>query len=122
MAFDAKQLKVDTSGVRPQKPLTPEQQKAAEEKATLQEERLYQRGTVTIRDLIAPSAFEVKPDFLQIGNKYARTLFVVTYPRYVGIGWGAPIINYNSTLDVGMFFYPVKSEVILKQLKNKDKK
>ncbi len=119
MAFDLKQLKIDTSSVAPTRPLTPEQQKLADEKATLAEERMYRRGTVTIRDLIAPSAFEVRPDYLQLGSKVVRTLFVVTYPRYVGIGWGAPVINYNSTLDIAMFFYPVKSEVILKQLKNR---
>ncbi|MFH1632031.1 MAG: DUF87 domain-containing protein [bacterium] len=101
------------------KQLTPEQEKVMAEKTTLEEERIYRRGTVTIRDIVAPSSFQVNPDFLKIGSKHIRTLFIVTYPRYVGIGWGAPIINYNSTLDIGMFFYPVKSEVILKQLRNK---
>ncbi|MCR4311735.1 MAG: DUF87 domain-containing protein, partial [Candidatus Uhrbacteria bacterium] len=54
-----------------------------------------------------------------MGDTFLRTLFVTTYPRYVGIGWGAPIINYNGTIDIAMFFYPIKPEVILKQLKNK---
>lgn len=99
--------------------LDPEAQKAAEEQATLAEERLYRQGTVTIRDLIAPASFQVNPDYLRLGSKYVRTLFVVAYPRFVGIGWGAPVINYNGTIDIGMFFYPVKSEIILKQLRNK---
>ena len=86
---------------------------------TLEEERQYRRGTVTIRDLIAPAAFEIKPDLLKLGNKFVRTLFVVDYPRFVGLGWGSPIINYNSTMDIAMFFYPVKSELILKQLRNR---
>lgn len=86
---------------------------------TLEEERQYRRGTVTIRDLIAPAAFEIKPDLLRLGNKFVRTLFVVDYPRFVGLGWGAPIINYNATMDISMFFYPMKSEVILKQLRNR---
>ena len=93
--------------------------KIAKEKATLEEERLFKRGTVTIRDLIAPASFQVNPDFLRLGSKYVRTMFVIGYPRFVGMGWGAPIINYNGTLDIGMFFYPVKTEVILKQLRNK---
>ena len=34
-------------------------------------------GTVTVRDIIAPSAIEVDFDFIKIGNVYFRTLFVV---------------------------------------------
>lgn len=79
----------------------------------------YRRGTVSIKDLIAPASMEVNSDFLRLGNKYVRTIFVVNYPRYINVGWFSPIINLNSTFDVAMFFYPIKSEVILKQLKNK---
>ena len=104
---------------RPLRKLSPEEEKRLAERTTLEEERIYRRGTVTIRDLIAPAAFEVNPDHLRLGAKWVRTLFVVTYPRYVGIGWGAPIINYNGTIDVAMYFYPIKSEVILKQLRDK---
>ncbi|MEK9152707.1 MAG: DUF87 domain-containing protein, partial [Patescibacteria group bacterium] len=39
--------------------------------------------------------------------------------RYINLGWFAPVINMNTTLDVAMFFYPVKAEIILKQLKKK---
>jgi type IV secretory pathway VirB4 component len=35
------------------------------------------------------------------------------------VGWFAPIINLNETFDVSMFFYPVKTSMILKQLKKK---
>jgi conjugal transfer ATP-binding protein TraC len=91
----------------------------AEEKVTLEEERVYRRGAVSIRDLIAPAAFEVNPSFIRLGDLYAATVFVVTYPRYVSVGWSYPIISMNRSLDVSMFFYPVKAEVILKQLKNK---
>ena len=91
----------------------------AEEKVTLEEERVYRRGAVSIRDLIAPAAFEVNPSFVRLGDLYAATVFVVTYPRYVSVGWSYPIISMNRSLDVSMFFYPVKAEVILKQLKNK---
>lgn len=79
----------------------------------------YRRGTVSIKDLIAPASMEINSDFLRIGNKYVRTIFVVNYPRYINVGWFSPIINLNSTFDIAMFFYPIRSEVILKQLKNK---
>lgn len=101
------------------KPLTESEQKAAEERATLEEERIYRRGTTSLRDLIAPAAFKVEPSHLVLGDKFIRTLFVTTYPRYVGLGWGSPIINYKGTIDIGMYFYPIKPEIILKQLRDK---
>ncbi|EKD32795.1 MAG: hypothetical protein ACD_76C00145G0003 [uncultured bacterium] len=101
------------------KPLTPEQVRSAEERIALEEERVYRKGAVSIRDIIAPAALEVKPDHIMLGTMHVRTLFVITYPRYVGVGWSAPIINFPSSMDVAMFFYPVKSEIILKQLKKR---
>lgn len=86
---------------------------------TLEEERVYREGTVAIRDLIAPSAFRVESNFIQLGDTFLRTMYVITYPRYISVGWSAPILNLNSTVDVSMFFYPVKSAIILKQLKKK---
>lgn len=95
------------------------QKAVKEELVTLEEERVYRAGTVAIRDLIAPSAMRIESSFLQLGDIYLRTMFVVTYPRYIGIGWSAPILNLNITMDIGMFFYPVNSAIILKQLKKK---
>ncbi len=94
-------------------------EQTAEEVITLEEERIYREGVVSIRDLIAPSAFNVESGFLQLGNQVCRSIFVMTYPRYISIGWSSPIINLSVTMDVGMFFYPVKAAIILKQLKNK---
>lgn len=90
-----------------------------EEKTTLEAEMVYREGIVTVRDLIAPASFKVEPRQVRLNERYLTTLFVVNYPRYINIGWFSPIINYNSPLDIGMFFYPVNSAVILKQLKNK---
>ena len=96
------------------------ERKAAEAaKIALEEERVYRRGIVSIRDLVAPSSFEIKPSYVRMGDTYLRTIFVITYPRYVSVGWATPVINYNHTLDIAMFFYPVKAPIILKQLKKK---
>lgn len=88
-------------------------------KEIIEEEKAYRRGTITIRDLISPASMQIFPDHIRIGEKYARTIFVVTYPRFISVGWFSPILNLNNTFDIGMFFYPVKSAIILKQLKNK---
>ncbi len=93
--------------------------KSAEELITLEEERVYREGTVSIKDLLAPSAFNVESNFIKLGDVFCRTIFVVTYPRYISVGWSSPILNLSITMDIAMFFYPVKSAIILKQLRNK---
>ncbi len=102
-----------------QKPPSKEKQQAAEERKSLEEERIYAKGVTSVRDLVAPASFEVFPTYLRLSGVYLRTLFVVNYPRYISLGWSAPIINLNNTMDIAMFFYPVKSEIILKQLRKK---
>ncbi|MFA4833936.1 MAG: DUF87 domain-containing protein [Patescibacteria group bacterium] len=85
----------------------------------IEEEKTFRRGILSINDLIAPASMEITSDYLKLGETYIRTIFVINYPRYITVGWFAPIINLNSTFDVAMFFYPVSSSLILKQLKNK---
>lgn len=85
----------------------------------VEEEKAYRKSILSIRDLIAPASMKIETDYLRLGGKYVRTLFVIGYPRYISVGWFSPVINLNSTFDIAMFFYPVRSAVILKQLKNK---
>jgi type IV secretory pathway VirB4 component len=85
----------------------------------LEEERVYRKGVASIKDLIAPASMKVEPSFVRLGDLFCRTIFVVTYPRYVSVGWASPIINLSAQLDIAMYFYPVKADIILKELKRK---
>ncbi len=85
----------------------------------LEAEKILRQGTVRVRDIIAPASFHITPDHLELNGAWVRTLFVMTYPRYISVGWFAPVINLNATLDISMFFYQVPSQIILKQLRNK---
>lgn len=126
MAIEVKKKGFDTSaltagGVQYKKGVSKEElgKKLAEEKVALEEERVYRKGVASIKDLIAPSSMKIEPSFVRLGDVFVRTLFIVTYPRYVTVGWASPIINLSAQLDIAMFFYPVKSDVILKELKRK---
>ena len=85
----------------------------------VEEEKTYRRGVISIRDIIAPASIKIMPDFMRLGSKFVRTIFVINYPRYITVGWFTPIVNLNHTFDISMYFYPIKSAVILKQLKKK---
>lgn len=97
---------------------TPQQQQQ-EEVSVLEAARIYRRGITSVLDLIAPSAMMVDSKYVDLGGKLVSTMFVVTYPRYIAVGWFAPIILLNAELDISMFFYPVQPYIILKQLKKK---
>lgn len=72
-----------------------------------------------IPDLIAPEKIEVDFDYLKIGETFYRTLFVAGYPRFVSANWLAPVIDFDASLDLAMFIYPVESKDILSNLKRK---
>ncbi len=121
MPISIKQLS-QTSPVPPPSapaPTRPDDVRVATERLALEEERIYRKGVVTVRDIISPGSFEVKPTFLRLSGVYARTIFIITYPRHIGLGWSAPVINLNKTLDIAMYFYPLPSHVVLKQLQKR---
>ena len=82
-------------------------------------EQAFQKGITTLRDLIAPSSLEIHAGYFRLGTKYGRTIYVYAYPRQIYTGWLSSIINIDEVLDVSMFFYPVESEVVLKNLRKK---
>lgn len=82
-------------------------------------EKQYREGMATIRDLIAPSSMEVNFQWIRIGDTYAKTFFVYSYPRYIEANWLSPIVNFDVTMDISMFIYPSDSAAILKMLRNK---
>ncbi|MBU1127019.1 MAG: ATP-binding protein [Patescibacteria group bacterium] len=78
-----------------------------------------EKGMLSIQDIIAPSAIDVDFNHLRIGNKFLRTLFVAGYPRFVSANWLAPLINFDHSLDISMYIYPVEGKTILDQLRRK---
>jgi len=79
----------------------------------------FAKGLVATKDIIAPSSIEVDFDHLKIGNVYFRTLFVAGYPRFVSANWLSPLINFDYSLDVSMFTYPVEGKDVLDELRRK---
>lgn len=76
-------------------------------------------GMVSIQDIIAPESIDVDFNHLKIGNTFLRTLFVAGYPRYVSANWLAPLINFEHSLDISMFIYPVEGREVLDELRRK---
>lgn len=77
------------------------------------------KGTVSIKDMIAPSFIEVDFNHLKIDEKYYRTFYVVAYPRYVSANWLYSLITFDHPLYISMYIYPTESKNVLEDLKRK---
>ncbi len=82
-------------------------------------EEIYQAGVLELKDVIAPSALKVSPKELNLGEKVGRTLFVISYPRFLDESWFAPIINLDKVFDISIFIHPVDTAKILRHFQKK---
>ncbi len=90
----------------------------ADKKRVLDAEKIFQQGLATIRDLIAPSSMEVAFSHILMDGLFAQSFFVYTYPRYIETNWLSPIVNFDVTMDISQFIYPIPSDQIMKVLKS----
>ncbi|OGC80382.1 conjugal transfer protein TraC [Candidatus Adlerbacteria bacterium RIFCSPLOWO2_01_FULL_51_16] len=82
-------------------------------------EAIYKQGVLELQDVIAPSALKITPREINLGDKIARTFFVMSYPRVLTDSWFAPVINLDRVLDVSIFIHPIDSAEILKKFQKK---
>jgi len=80
-------------------------------------QKLFEQEVTGIKDIIAPPAIEVTPNYVSLEEKIAKTYFVFSYPRYLSMGWLSPIINMDIPFDLSFFFHPIETGAILRQLR-----
>ena len=82
-------------------------------------EKIFQEEAFDVRDIIAPPFIGVLQDHIKLGERFAKSFFIFSYPRYLNTGWFSPVIDLNTPMDVSFFIHPVGSELILKKLRKK---
>ena len=82
-------------------------------------EEIYKHGVLELQDVIAPSALQVTPRALNLGEKVARTFFVISYPRFLTTGWFSPIINLDKVFDISIFVHPMDTTTVLRKFQKK---
>jgi type IV secretory pathway VirB4 component len=81
--------------------------------------KVYEWATMELADKIAPSAIEITPKSMRIGDKTVRTFFVISYPRYLTDNWLTPIINLDKIFDVAIYVNPIETAELLKHFQKK---
>ncbi len=90
-----------------------------EKKQLLEAEKIYNEGVIKLQDLIAPSSMKILYKGLQLSGMFTRTFFVYSYPRYINTNWLSPVVNFDATMDISHFIYPIDSAEIMRVLKTK---
>jgi type IV secretory pathway VirB4 component len=80
---------------------------------------IYEAASLEFRDIIAPSALKIEPKSLNLGDKIARTFFVISYPRFLTDNWFSPIINLDKIFDISIFIHPIETAKILRDFQKK---
>ena len=103
-------------------PFFKKNQQAAASIRTIEEltqEELYENTKTNLRDLITPVGLEVNPSFLKFSGKLVKTLFILSYPKILSVGWLSPVVNLNQSVNVSIFFHPMDTEKVLKNLRKR---
>lgn len=81
---------------------------------------LHQEGdNRDIKNLVAPAAIQTNQNYIKIGDKFSKTFFVFSYPRYLSGGWFSPLINLSKLFDVSIFVHPVDTSFALRSLRRR---
>lgn len=70
-------------------------------------------------DLISYSGLEENSSYLQVGDKFVRTLFISGYPYVASTGWLNMLINFNHNIDISYHIEQVDPLLALPKLKRK---
>lgn len=96
-----------------------EKQKEGEKILAVYPEEIYKAGILELQDVIAPSALEIKANYLRLGEKLCRTIFIFSYPRFLSTDWFSPIINLDKVFDISILIHPVETGDVLRKLQKK---
>lgn len=80
---------------------------------------IYEAAKLDFADIIAPSALKITPREMNLGDKLARTFYVISYPRFLSDSWFAPIINLDKVFDVSIFIHPIDTAAVLRKFQKK---
>ncbi len=81
--------------------------------------RLYNFGEQDQMDLISYSGMAEFESYLQMGDKFVRTLFVSGYPYVASTGWLNMLINFNHDVDISYHLEQVDPLAALPKLNRK---
>ena len=81
--------------------------------------QIYEAASLELKDIIAPSALQIEPKSINLGDKIARTYFVISYPSTLTDNWLSPVINLDKVFDISLVINPTDTAQVLRQFQKK---
>jgi conjugal transfer ATP-binding protein TraC len=72
-----------------------------------------------LADLIAPPFLEMNQNNIKIGDRFAKSFFIFSYPQYLSSNWLFPVINLNASMDISFFIHPTDTGETLRKLRRR---
>ena len=86
---------------------------------SVRSEDIYSSARLELQDIIAPSALQIMPTALNLGDMIVRSFYVVGYPSILTDNWLTPIINLDRVFDITLNINPIDTGKILSQFQKK---
>ena len=71
------------------------------------------------KDYISPDSIEFKRDYIQIGNKYARVLFLKEYPSFLKDELLSQLTDFSRSMMVSVDVQPIPTDEAVKEIQKK---
>lgn len=94
------------------------QRNSAKRKALKQQIQFY-HGEQDQIDLISYSGLEENTNYLRMGDKFIKTLFISGFPQNASTGWLNMLVNFNHNIDISYHIELVSSNYALPKLNRK---
>ncbi len=94
------------------------QRNSTKRKAIKQQIQFY-HGEQDQIDLISYSGLEENTNYLRMGDKFIRTLFISGFPQNASTGWLNMLVNFNHNIDISYHIELVSSNYALPKLNRK---
>ena len=73
----------------------------------------------SFKDFICPDSFEIQNDYINIGNRYARVLFLKEYASYIKDSMIAEITDINKNIMLSIDVIPVPMDEAVREAENR---
>ena len=80
---------------------------------------IYAQGALDLADAIAPAALKVSAKEIELGEKFSRSFYTISYPRFLTDGWFIQVVNLARQLDISIFIHPVETAIALRNFQKK---
>ena len=82
-------------------------------------QQIYEAAALELKDIIAPSALQIQPKSINLGDKIARTYFVISYPANLNDSWLLPVINLDKIFDISINIQSMDTSTVLRTFQKK---